>query len=78
MYFQYVSYIVRHHGLNYHVYADDVQIYISFNINVPGNAACVIFKITSCVEELSVWLIKKCLSLMTQRLSISLRHPLTI
>ena len=43
MYSQYVSTIIRRHGLNYHIYADDVQIYISFDPNVPGDAACAIF-----------------------------------
>ena len=63
MYSQYVSSIIRHHGLKYHVYADDVQIYISFNPNVPGDAVCAMFKITSCVEELRVWLMKNMLKL---------------
>ena len=45
----------------YHIYADDVQIYMSFDPNVPGDAACPIFKITSCVEELRVWLMKNLL-----------------
>ena len=63
MYSQYVSTIIRRHGLNYHIYADDVQIYMSFDPNVPGDAACAIFKITSCVEELRVWLMKNMLKL---------------
>ena len=63
MYSQYVSSIIRRHGLNYHIYADDVQIYMSFDPNVPGDAACAIFKITSCVEELRVWLMKNMLKL---------------
>ena len=63
MYSQYVSTIIRCHGLNYHNYADDVQIYMSFDPNEPGDAACAIFKITSCVEELRVWLMKNMLKL---------------
>ena len=31
MYPQYVSTIIRRHGLNYHIFADDVQIYMSFD-----------------------------------------------
>ena len=52
MYSQYVSSIIRRNGLNYHIYADDVQIFMSFDPNVPGDAACAILKIISCVEEL--------------------------
>ena len=55
--------IISRHGLNYHIYADDVQGYISFDPNVPGDAACAIFKITPCVEELRVWLMKNMLKL---------------
>ena len=36
---------------------------MSFDPNVPGDAACAIFKITSCVEELRVWLMKNMLKL---------------
>ena len=63
MYSQHVSTVIRRHGLNYHIYADDVQVYMSFDPNVPGDAACATFQITSCVEELRVWLMKNMLKL---------------
>ena len=59
----YVSSIICCHGLNYHIYADDMQIYMPFNPNVPGDVACAIFKITLCVEEVHVWLMKNMLKL---------------
>jgi len=63
MYAQHVACIIRRHGLNFHIYADDVQIYMIFNPRAPGDAACAMFKLTSCVEELRVWLMNNMLKL---------------
>jgi len=52
MYSQNVASIIRRHGLYFHCYSDDVQIYAIFDPNVPGDAACAIFKLLKCVEEL--------------------------
>ena len=56
MYSQPVASIIRRHDLYFHCYADDVQIYAIFNPNVPGDAACAIFKLLKCVEEVHNWL----------------------
>ncbi len=63
MYFQHVACVIRRHGLNFHIYADDVQIYMFFNPKVPGDAACAIFRLASCVEELRLWLANNMLKL---------------
>ena len=63
MYAQYVACIIKRHKLNYHIYADDVQIYMFFNPKVPGDAACTIFKLLSCVNELRTWLLNNMLKL---------------
>ena len=62
-YSQYVSSIIRSHGLNHHTYADDVQIYASFNPRIPMDAECAMFKLRSCVTELRVWLMNNMLKL---------------
>ena len=56
MYAQHVANIIRRYKLHYHIYADDVQIYMFFNPKVPGDAACTMFKLISCVHELRSWL----------------------
>jgi hypothetical protein len=56
MYSQHVASIIRRHGLKFHCYADDVQIYVIFDPKIPGDAACALFKLTRCIEELRNWL----------------------
>ena len=63
MYSQNVASVIRRHGLYFHCYADDVQIYAIFNPNVPGDAACAIFKLLKCVEEVRNWLKENMLKL---------------
>ena len=57
VYYSYpVSEIISNHDLNYHVYADDVQIYTSFNPRVSGASDEAIDKLSSCIEEIKQWM----------------------
>jgi hypothetical protein len=56
MYSQPVANIIRQYGIEFHIYADDVQLYLSFNPKIPGDSACAIFKLTSCVKEIHLWM----------------------
>ena len=47
--------ILRHHKLQYHIYADDTQIYFSFNIL---DSASSLLKIESCISDIRSWMIK--------------------
>ena len=42
MYSQYISSIIRRHGVNHHIFADDVQCYMPFDPNVPGDVECAV------------------------------------
>ena len=52
--------IIRTHGLNYHTYADDTQIYIAFNITESKSA---IHKLEICINEIRIWMVKQKLKL---------------
>ena len=38
MYMYPIGSILRHHGINYHIYVDDTQLYIKFDLSYPSIA----------------------------------------
>ncbi|XP_072021468.1 uncharacterized protein [Amphiura filiformis] len=48
--------IIRRYNINYHLYADDVQLYIEFDPKIPGDAAVAAFKLQACIAELKTWM----------------------
>jgi len=51
-----IGHILRQHSIEYHIYADDIQLYLIFNPTVPGDAECALFRLSECVKELHSWL----------------------
>ena len=47
---------IKHYGLSYHLYADDSQIYTTFNPKIPGDAEVCLFKIRACIREIKRWM----------------------
>ena len=47
--------IIRAHGLKYHIYADDTQVYLALDINNPQAA---LNKLNSCLKDIRSWMIK--------------------
>ena len=55
MYMYPIGSILRHHGIDYHIYADDTQIYIKFDLSDPSIA---LEKINLCISDIRTWMIK--------------------
>ena len=62
-YTQAIGHIIRKHRLQYHLYADDVQLVLAFDPDQPGDAACGLFKLSCCIRELQLWLTRNKLKL---------------
>ena len=52
-----IGQIIHKHSIQYHIYADDVQLFLTFHPNLPGDSACTLFKLECCVKELQIWMV---------------------
>lgn len=58
--------LFRKHGVLYHFYADDTQIYLPFNKNDP----LAVTALSSCLDEVKSWLSQKKLSLNKEKTEV--------
>eukprot|EP00794_Sanderia_malayensis_P001036 gene1036-363_t len=56
LYAQPIADIIRSFGLDYHIYADDTQIYVSFNPKSPADIFRITDKVNKCVSALKKWM----------------------
>ncbi len=53
LYIHPVGKIIRDHGLDFHLYADDSQIYVSFDPKIPGDCLRAMDCLQNCIKDLS-------------------------
>ena len=72
-----LSDIVKKFNLSYHFYADDSQLYLSFQPTIPGDGDLAVSNIERCVLEIDHWMLVNRLKLnkdKTELLLISAKH----
>ena len=47
--------IMRHHYIDFHIYADDIQLYVSFDFSNPNVA---LDRMNLCISDLRIWMIR--------------------
>ena len=62
--------IARHHGINYHLYADDIQLYVSFDPRSPGALDNALTKLQICISDMKQWM-------MVNKLKLNDLQPIT-
>ena len=62
-----IAKIVRQYGLNVHLYADDTQIYISFNLQNPNEAETTMAQVEACIAQVRSWMISNKLMINNDR-----------
>lgn len=67
IYTQPMGVIIRKHNVCFHSYADDTQLYLSFNPKLPGAAETALDKLQQCVSDLRIWMDKNKLKLNNEK-----------
>ena len=55
--------IIRNHGLTFHLYADDTQLYIAFKPCSSTSKSDAIARVEACVEDIRIWMTNNLLKL---------------
>jgi hypothetical protein len=63
LYTNYIGNIIRQHGINFHIYADDIQLYLAFDPRIDGAAELALAKLTSCIKDIHRWMTRNMLKL---------------
>ena len=63
MYMASVGDILRKHDIKFHMYADDIQVFLDFVPTIPGEVACCLHKLFSCISDVQKWMLRNKLKL---------------
>ena len=62
--------ILRRHAIDFHLYADDTQLYISFETSSVAEFEAAKLKVESCVGEIDEWMSRNKLKLNTDKTEV--------
>ena len=51
-----IGQIIGQHAVLFHIYADYNVQFLTFNLTIPGDAACVLFKLSRSIKNLQIWM----------------------
>ena len=66
--------IMRHHGVSFHLYADDTQIYYTFKCSIGDDMISCKQKVESCIKDIDRWMLCNNLKLNNDKTEFLLLH----
>ncbi len=63
MYTHPIGKILRDNDISYHIYADDSQLYVTFDPRVPGAYEVALIKLQNCIAQIKIWMLTNKLQL---------------
>ena len=75
MYTSPLSDIVREHGLSFHFYADDSQLYTSFACNYTSDLVAAKQRLENCVADINLWMTANKLKLYNDKSEFLFQQP---
>ena len=60
--------ILKSHGIKYHKYADNIQLYASYNPAKPGDQVEIARRLKDCIGEVKRWMAVRMLKLNDEKL----------
>ena len=67
MYTTPIHHIITKYGLSYHIYADDIQLYISFDPRDSSSITDALARLAACINEIKVWMTRNMLCLNDEK-----------
>jgi hypothetical protein len=55
--------IIRKHQISYHMYADDIQLYLNFTPSDSTSIQCALSRLSACISEIKLWMTNNMLML---------------
>ena len=58
-----IAQICRQHNVNVHMYADDTQVYLAFDMSSIGDDQNILVRVEACIVDIKLWMTKNKLKL---------------